>query len=70
MYAPAGIPDVVARKLSAALKEAVDDPEIVEKLLALGVTADFVPGDQQCDINARDIEAWKKVAVEAKIEIK
>lgn len=70
MYAPAGIPDAVARKLSAALKEAVDDPEIVEKLLALGVTADFVPGDRQRDINASDITAWKKVAVEAKIEIK
>ena len=56
MYAPAGIPDIVAKKLSAALREAVDDPEIVEKLLALGVTADFVPGDQQRDINARDIE--------------
>jgi tripartite-type tricarboxylate transporter receptor subunit TctC len=70
MYAPAGIPDIVARKLSAALKEAVDDPDIVEKLLALGVTADFVPGDQQRDINARDIEVWKQVAVQAKIEIK
>ncbi|MBX9650118.1 MAG: tripartite tricarboxylate transporter substrate binding protein [Xanthobacteraceae bacterium] len=70
MYAPAGIPDIVARKLSAALKEAVDDPEIVEKLLALGVTADFVPGDKQRDINVSDITAWKKVAVEAKIEIK
>lgn len=70
MYAPAGIPDIVARKLSAALKETVEDPEIVDKLLALGVTADFVPGDQQRDINVRDIEAWKKVAVEAKIEIR
>jgi tripartite-type tricarboxylate transporter receptor subunit TctC len=70
MYAPAGIPDVIARKLSAALKEAVDDPEIVEKLLALGVTADFVPGDKQRDINVSDITAWKKVATEAKIEIK
>ena len=43
---------------------------MIEKLLALGVTAGFIPGDQQRDINARDIEAWKKVAIEAKIEIK
>lgn len=70
MYAPAGLPDAIAKKLSAALKEAIDDPEIVDKLLALGVTADFVSGDQQREINVRDIEAWKKVAVEAKIEIK
>jgi len=70
MYAPAKLPDAVAAKLSAALKEALAEPEIVEKLLALGVTADYVPGDQQRDINARDIAAWKKVANEAKIEIK
>jgi tripartite-type tricarboxylate transporter receptor subunit TctC len=70
MYAPSGIADGIAQKLSAALKEAVNDPEIVEKLLALGVIADFVPGDQQRDINASDITAWKKVAVEAKIEIR
>ena len=70
MYAPAGIPDPISKKLSAALREAVAEPDIVEKLLALGVTADFIPGDQQRDINASDITAWKKVAVEAKIEIK
>ena len=39
-------------------------------LLALGISADFIAGDQQRDINARDIEAWKKVASDAKIEIK
>jgi tripartite-type tricarboxylate transporter receptor subunit TctC len=70
MYAPAGLPDAVARKLSTALKESLGEPEMIEKLLALGVTAGFVSGDQQRDINARDIEAWKKVATEAKIEIK
>jgi hypothetical protein len=30
----------------------------------------FMAGDQQRDINARDIEARKKVASEANIEIK
>ena len=70
MYAPAGLPDPIAHKLSEALKEALDDAEIKSKLLALGVTADFVPGDRQRDINARDIAAWKKVARDAGIEIK
>ncbi len=51
-------------------KEAVDDPEIVGKLPALGITADFIPGDKQRDLNAHDTTAWKKVAVEARIEIK
>ena len=70
MYAPAGLSGAVARKLSDALQEALGEPEIKERLLALGVTADFIPGDRQRDINARDIEAWKKVAREAGIEIK
>jgi tripartite-type tricarboxylate transporter receptor subunit TctC len=70
MYAPAGIPAAVAQKLSNALKESLAEPEIIERLLALGITAEFIAGDQQRDINARDIEAWKKVASDAKIEIK
>jgi tripartite-type tricarboxylate transporter receptor subunit TctC len=70
MYAPAGAPASVAQKISAALKESLADPDIVEKLLALGISADFIAGDRQRDINARDIEAWKKVASDAKIEIK
>ena len=70
MYAPAGLAEPVARKLSEALKAALDDPEIKSRLLTLGITANFVPGDQQRDINSRDIEAFKQVAKEAAIEIK
>ena len=70
MYAPAGVPASVTQKISGALKASLAEPDIVEKLLALGISADFIAGDQQRDINARDIEAWKKVASDAKIEIK
>jgi tripartite-type tricarboxylate transporter receptor subunit TctC len=70
MYAPAGVPAPVTQKISAALKASLAEPDITEKLLALGISADFIAGDQQRDINARDIEAWKKVASDAKIEIK
>lgn len=70
MYAPAGIPAPISQKISNALKEALAEADIVERLLALGITAQFIAGDQQRDINARDIEAWKKVAIDAKIEVK
>jgi tripartite-type tricarboxylate transporter receptor subunit TctC len=70
MYAPAGVPASVTQKISGALKASLAEPDITEKLLALGISADFIAGDQQRDINARDIEAWKKVASDAKIEIK
>jgi hypothetical protein len=45
-------------------------PTSSRSCLALGISADFIAGDQQRDINARDIEAWKKVASDAKIEVK
>ena len=70
MYAPAAIPDIAAKKLSAALQESIAEPDMTERLLALGVTADFIAGEKQRDINASDIEAWKVVAKEAKIENK
>jgi tripartite-type tricarboxylate transporter receptor subunit TctC len=70
MYAPAGVPASIAQKISSALKASLAEPDIIEKLLALGISADFIAGDQQRDINARDIEAWKKVASNAKIEVK
>jgi tripartite-type tricarboxylate transporter receptor subunit TctC len=70
MYAPAGLAEPIARKLSAALKDALADAEVKEKLLGLGITPQFVPGDEQRDINARDIAAWKQVAKDAGIELK
>ena len=70
MYAPAGIAPPIAQKLSAALKEALGDEVVKQKLLALGITPQFVPGEEQRDINARDIAAWKQVAKGAGIEVK
>lgn len=70
MYAPANLPGPIAQKLSDALKASLDDADIKAKILALGVTADFIPGDEQREINAKDIVAWKKVAKDANIEIK
>jgi hypothetical protein len=67
---PRAFPLPVTQKISSALKASLAEPDITEKLLALGISADFIAGDQQRDINARDIEAWKKVASDAKIEIK
>lgn len=70
MYAPADVPAAIAQKLSNALKESLAEPDIVDRLLALGITAQFIAGDRQRDINVRDIEAWKKVAADARIEVK
>ncbi|WP_346347950.1 tripartite tricarboxylate transporter substrate binding protein [Bradyrhizobium sp. 139] len=70
VYTPAGLAEPIAKKLSAALKDALGDAEMKEKLLGLGITPQFVSGDEQRDINARDIAAWKQVAKDAGIELK
>ncbi|WP_246510099.1 Bug family tripartite tricarboxylate transporter substrate binding protein [Bradyrhizobium glycinis] len=70
MYAPAGVAAPIAQKLSAALKDALGDEVVKQKLLALGITPQFVVGEEQRDINARDITAWKQVAKDAGIEVK
>ena len=69
MYAPAGIPAPIAQKISGALKDSLAEADIVEKLVALGITAEYIAGDQQRDINVRDIAASKKVAVGAKLAV-
>ena len=70
MYTPAGVAPPIATKLSAALKDALGDEVVKQKLLGLGITPQFVPGEEQRDINARDIAAWKQVAKDAGIEVK
>lgn len=67
MYVPAGTPAPVVTKLSSTLEKILKEPEIVDKLLGLGITAQFVPGATQAKANAADIEAWKAVAKEAGI---
>ena len=69
MYAPAGLPKPIAEKLSSALHESLKEPEIVSRLLALGITADFLPGAEQSAINARDIPVWRKVAHDANLKL-
>ncbi|MEO7392907.1 MAG: tripartite tricarboxylate transporter substrate binding protein [Ramlibacter sp.] len=67
LYAPAGTPKPVMDKLSAALKATVEMPDVKARLLDLGIHAIYTPGDELNELTARDIEAWKQVAREAKI---
>ncbi len=68
MYAPANVPKPILARLTDALQASLKDKEVVDKMLALGITADFLPGEQQAAINARDIQVWKKVAADANIK--
>ena len=67
LYAPAATPKPLVDKLSAALKQVVDMPDVRTRLLDLGITAAFVSGEELRDMTAVDIEAWKQIAKVANI---
>ena len=67
LYAPAGTPKPVMDKLSAALKQVVETPDVQARLLDMGIFAQFVPGEQLREMTAADIDAWRQLATAAKI---
>ena len=69
MYAPANTPKPIVDKLSATLQATLKEPEVVSKLLALGITADFLSGEEQAAANARDIPIWRKIAQDANLKL-
>ena len=69
MYAPAGVPKPITDKLAAALQATLKEPEVVSKLVALGITADYLSGSEQAAANAIDIPIWRKIAQDANLKI-
>lgn len=69
MYAPAGVPKPIVDKLAAALQATLKEPEVVSKLVALGITADYLPGAEQAAANAIDIPIWRKIAQDANLKL-
>ncbi|RSZ44457.1 tripartite tricarboxylate transporter substrate binding protein [Variovorax beijingensis] len=67
LYAPAATPKPIVGKLSAALKQVLEMPDVKTRLLDLGITAAFVGGDELRTMTAADIEGWKQIAKAANI---
>ena len=67
LYAPAGTPRPIVDRLSAALRQVLDMPDVKSRLLELGITAAFVGGDELRDMTVADIESWKQIAKAASI---
>jgi tripartite-type tricarboxylate transporter receptor subunit TctC len=59
--APAGLPDAVAEKLEAALKKAIEDPTVVQKMEDLGLQTSYMPADEYKQFWAGQEEDFKKV---------
>lgn len=68
MFAPAGVPKPIVDKLGATLREILKEPEVSSKMLGWGITPDFLPGEEQAAINARDVLVWKQIAAGLKLE--
>lgn len=65
MFAPPNMPKPILDKLANAVKETITDPAVSSKLLGWGITAEFIPGEQRSADNAKDIQAWRKIASDA-----
>ena len=68
VFGPPGMPKEIVEKLGAALRQTVEDPAVSAKMIGWGITPDYVSGPQQAEINAREIEVWKKIAKDASIK--
>jgi tripartite-type tricarboxylate transporter receptor subunit TctC len=69
MYVPAKTPKPIVDKLSAVLESTLKEPDVANKLLALGITPKFVSGAEQQATNVRDIPMWKAIAKQAHITL-
>lgn len=67
LYVPSGTPKSIVDKLSGALKQVVEMPDVQTRLNDLGITASFVGSEQLREMTASDIDAWKQLAIAAKI---
>ncbi len=68
MYVPAGTPEAIVERLSGTLKNTLSEPDVINKLLGLGITAQYVPGPAHEKATLADIEAWRVIARDAGIQ--
>jgi len=66
--APAKTPAAIVERLNAEIQRALAAPEVKEKLASLGVTARGSTPDEMKRLVAGDVEKWRRVIEQAKIE--
>ncbi|MGB9413285.1 MAG: tripartite tricarboxylate transporter substrate binding protein [Pseudolabrys sp.] len=67
-YAPAKTPKLIIDKLNAEFREALQDKNVSEKLLAAGIEPEASAPDELRKFQALETEKWKKIVADAKIE--
>lgn len=69
LFARAGTAPDVARSVSAALRRAVGDPEVVRHIRDLGADPDAISADALGEMISTDAIRWKKVVQDRHIEV-
>ena len=67
LAAPAGTPPQVIETLNAAIRDAVNKPEVQQRLLTLGVRAQASTPAEAAQLLNSEIQRWKQVIVSSKI---
>lgn len=67
LAAPAGTPPQVIETLNAAIRDAVNKPDVQQRLQALGVRAQSSTPVEAAQLLSSEIQRWKQVIVGAKI---
>jgi tripartite-type tricarboxylate transporter receptor subunit TctC len=69
MFGPAGIPDAVRDRAGEALREALADPEIAQRLVHLGLTPAFLGPDELRGFVQAEIAKWAEVSRAAGLKL-
>jgi tripartite-type tricarboxylate transporter receptor subunit TctC len=69
LFGPAQIDKAIVAKLSAALKDIMAEPAVVERLTRVGMTPVFTTPEQFADMIRKSIQLWKGVSAKAKVMV-
>ncbi|NYT22672.1 tripartite tricarboxylate transporter substrate binding protein [Alcaligenaceae bacterium] len=68
MFGPAQLPQPIVDKLSAALRDAINDPTVNSLLIEAGLAPSYLSPREMADFVASDIAMWKDVVTRAGVE--
>lgn len=68
-YAPAGTPKAIVDKLTRAMQQVTDMPEVKAKLLEYGVNVDFLTGEHYRERLVTGIPQWREIATKSNIHV-
>lgn len=69
VVAPAGTPAAIVAKLNAVINQAVESPQVRERLEAEGAEADPMPPEKFGQMIAAEIARWRPILQAAKVQI-